>query len=330
MSQNPRLRRYWEEPVKKLVELVEPTLEDADRERHRLYALGLMSIVHHYWCGNKNGLSGTYPLNPTPDAKDGPWLGREYRGHNIAAIAVDADGDVIDFEFNHNELYDSSAEHAEARLVRRIFSLGHVSDGWNLEGSQPSDKYNGTHFSEVTIYTSLESCSQCAGVMALAQVRNVVYLQTDPGMYMIGNILRNLTKKSDTEEARYLQAPRPVSGREIELSYFEDLDKAFDDFTGPNHEGQFFYIPPHGEPKRTASITSFLCTAAARRVYGDARREFFAYVSGEKKLAFPNHRPKARGSDEVLEAKPNQEVVAHLHRFFGYATSAGKRGTPHH
>ena len=47
----------------------------------------------------------------------------EYRGHNIAALAVGPTGKIIDFEFNHNKL-NSSAEHAEARLVKRVYELG--------------------------------------------------------------------------------------------------------------------------------------------------------------------------------------------------------------
>ena len=45
----------------------------------------------------------------------------------------------------------------------------------------------------VTIYTTLESCAQRSGIMALAKVGSVVFLQTDPGQYSIGNIMRNMT-----------------------------------------------------------------------------------------------------------------------------------------
>jgi hypothetical protein len=76
---------------------------------------------------------------------------------------------------------------------------------------------------DVTIYTSLESCAQWAGVMALGRVRQIVYLQTDPGMYFIGRILRNLTDDK-------LRAPLPITGAQIDLPYFEQLDQALDDF----------------------------------------------------------------------------------------------------
>src|SRR5262249_60859373 len=34
-----------------------------------------------------------------------------YVGHNIACIAVDGNGEIIDFDFNHNHFFRSSAEH---------------------------------------------------------------------------------------------------------------------------------------------------------------------------------------------------------------------------
>ena len=39
-----------------------------------------------------------------------------YLGHNIACIAVDGNGEIIDFDFNHNDFFRSSAEHAESRI----------------------------------------------------------------------------------------------------------------------------------------------------------------------------------------------------------------------
>ena len=117
-----------------------------------------------------------------------------YFGHNIACIAVDENGEIIDFDFNHNELYNSSAEHAEARLVRRIFSLNQAYDHWQTHGAGESFIPYANVFNGVTIYTSLESCAQCSGIMTLANMLRVVYLQSDPGQYLVGNILYNLSR----------------------------------------------------------------------------------------------------------------------------------------
>jgi tRNA(Arg) A34 adenosine deaminase TadA len=288
---NDKLKEYWCSPVSELVALREPALSDADVQRHRVFSLMLMALVHHYWNGNKKGLKGEYPWNETGDK--GPHGDGDYLGHNIAAIAVDAHGRVIDFEFNHNELFNSSAEHAETRLIRRVYAMGQVSDTW-IEGDAPA-RDGGATFADITVYTSLESCSQCAGAMALARVKEVVYLQTDPGMYLIGNILRNLTDDK-------LRAPRPIAASEIGLPYLAELNDEFSRFK-VEVESKPFHVLGKRED-RSQSVTSFLCTKVARDIYGRARREFEALPAT---------------SDPVREAA----------QFLRYATENGRRGTPH-
>src|SRR4051812_28800496 len=119
------IERFLHRPVSDLVASPPPAqrIQPGDIERHQIYGLLLMSITRYFWNGNKRGRRGEYPLNPSEAAGDiGNFLDKDYLGHNIGALAVDADGNVIDFDFNHNEIFNSSAEHAEARLIRRLFS----------------------------------------------------------------------------------------------------------------------------------------------------------------------------------------------------------------
>lgn len=119
--------------------------EPAVRERHQIYSYLLMKLIHRFWNGNKNGPLGTYPqrsaqlekgrtdrylgdIYERSDKAHIPW--DRYLGHNIACIAVDGLGHIIDFDFNHNAFFRSTAEHAESRLVRRLFSLTDVFDSW--------------------------------------------------------------------------------------------------------------------------------------------------------------------------------------------------------
>lgn len=224
------LELYLKGSVEKLVAAPEVKLTEEAKERHRIFSLLLMAITAHYWSGLKNGRDYSYPLNPSKELGDkGRFLEDDYHGHNIACLAVDLNGRVVDFEFNHNELFNSSAEHAEARLVRRVFSLAQISDAketgtiWELAEIKATDaalpKSYATILSGVSIYTTLESCSQCSGIMALGQVKEIVYLQQDPGMYFIGNILRRLTVDTG------LQAPLPISGEDIDLPYYSLLNK---------------------------------------------------------------------------------------------------------
>jgi len=76
-------------------------------------------------------------------------------------------------------------------MVRRLFSLTDIYDGWSTGPRVPS-RSRAFSLKGVTLYTSLESCAQCSGVMSLSRVKQVVYLQSDPTAYVIGNIMYNL------------------------------------------------------------------------------------------------------------------------------------------
>lgn len=327
---SPKLKDYWDRKVSELATLDEPVPGPGpeDKERHRIFAWMVMALVHEYWNGNKNGRGGRYPWNEE-DLSVGPHLDEDYKGHNIGAIAVNRDGVVLDFEFNHNRLFNSSAEHAEARLVRRIFGLAQLADTWRppVDGQLPSHTAltDYTTLTDVTIYTSLESCAQCSGVMTLARVNQVVYLQTDPGQYFVGRILRNLTDEG-------LRAPLPISGSEVDLPQFAELNAAAGAFAvRVKNEPFWIESKPNGAETRdnSPSVTSFLCTKAARKIYAAGRKRFNDLRDGRSVLDFPTHRPANPDGTERINAKTNEQVVQEAADFLAYAITSGRRGTPH-
>jgi len=180
------LTEYWSKPVSQLnvVDLKTAALDlgaPVGRERHRIYCNLLMKLIHRFWNGNKRGPLGTYPWRVNQLVEKGIYRGDlfpndlldplrvrwdRYLGHNIACIAVDGRGEIIDFEFNHNDFFRSSAEHAEARMVRRLFGLADIRDSWRT-GERLPKKSRAFSLKDVTLYTSLESCAQCSGVMSL-------------------------------------------------------------------------------------------------------------------------------------------------------------------
>src|SRR5207245_7885348 len=117
-------------PVAELVSLPAPVLEEGEVERHVLFSRLLMALIDRYFNGNKHGRGGDYHGWREAQKEGGQLAGGDYLGHNIACLAVDAPGEVTDFDFNHNEVFNSSVEHAESRLVRRIFSLTQIYDNW--------------------------------------------------------------------------------------------------------------------------------------------------------------------------------------------------------
>lgn len=334
------LKDFWLEPVGLLCELNEPWVATPEwQERHRIYAYLLMALVYHYWNGYKYGRpkkTGDYPLNPVATADDSPWLDGAWFGYNIGAVAVDALGYVLDFDFNHNDLFSSSAEHAEARLVRRLYSLAQINDAWGVlpgalpkQGDSPTDVRRVT-LNGVTVYASLESCAQCAGVMALAQIQQVVYLQTDPQYFFIGRILRNLTSDRG-------RAPLPISGGEIALPFFEELDREFKQFAtlqaGKDETKAQPFWQGGTDKHWSSSVTSFLCTEVARSIF----------KRGSDKLTGPLRYPdfvpqpdggtaETAGGAAPLSARKmltNAEAELEAARFLEYAKRSGLRGTPH-
>ncbi len=296
-----------------------------EKERHKLYSLMLMALMYKEWNGNKYGADGTYPWREGQRQTNGTYSGgHDYKGHNIAAIAVDRNGEVIDFDFNHNALFRSSMEHAEARLVKRVFDLNQVQDSRRSNSSgrteHESKKY-GDMLEDVTIYTSLESCSQCTGIMMLGRVKDVVYLQPDTGMYNIGNILYNLTNKSG------LSAPEPIAASDFELPYFKQLSDGFRDFKAGMGAEKPFVVFPDGKKKTTSSITSFLCTDIARDIFKAAHDEFVALDAAS--LEYGDFKPEDSQKSKGTKLS-NKEVLTEVKDFFGYAVKNGNRGTPHH
>ncbi|MBR0751312.1 hypothetical protein JQ604_03875 [Bradyrhizobium jicamae] len=341
-----------------------PELGDpAMRDRHKIFCYLLMKLIVRFWNGNKRGPLGSYPLRQAqldrPQLPEKPQRYRgemmanpgglrvnwdRYLGHNIACIAVDGNGEIIDFDFNHNDFFRSSAEHAESRMVRRLFSLTDVFDGWKT-GRKLSDKPHIASLNDVTLYTSLESCAQCSGVMSLAGVRQIIYLQNDFTAYKIGNIMYNLANRGAGVDSRgdpildwkgkpvpsLPGAPIPIAGSEIQLDEFKKLNDANMAFArdilaakAANNLNGAFFVPDNGKPDFDPSITSFLCTDVALKIFQDgaARLDTLTLDPASRDWRFPD-KPDNK---QILT---NQDCLDKAKEFFKYADIEGYRGSPH-
>jgi tRNA(Arg) A34 adenosine deaminase TadA len=344
-AQEP-LAKNWGKPLREVVQVdplvAAPELANgAVKERHRIYCHLLMKLMVRFWNGNKRGPLGSYPrrvkqmeavqpVQPTqryrgdmienPDRLRVNW--DRYVGHNIACVAVDGNGEIIDFDFNHNDFFRSSTEHAESRMVRRLFSLTDIFDSWKT-GERIGDRSRAFSLQNVTLYTSLESCAQCSGVMSLGGVKQVVYLQNDFTAYMIGNIMFNLANPVSGLPG----APKPIAASAVGLQQFQALNDAnlafvkdIQDAKARNDSTRAFFISPDKTfVDFDPSITSFLCTDAARDIFEAGGKQLDAMT-----LEFPNEKhPDER---DVLT---NQECLQEARSFFKYADLEGYRGSPH-
>jgi len=342
------LGRYWQRPVYQLAEVdltaaARELATEQIKERHRIYCLLLMKLIYRFWNGNKHGPVGLYPQREAQKEKiqDPRSVSFRYRGdmcessdplrvrwdrylgHNIACLAVDGKGEIIDFEFNHNDLFRSSAEHAESRMVRRLFSLTDIFDNWRTGEAIPR-KSRAFSLTDVTLYTSLESCAQCSGVMSLGRVKQVIFLQRDFTTYVIGNIMYNLAGRDGDDLPL---APLPIPASAIDLSYFDQLNAEYTAFHGALLEAKkrkdksaaFFVAPEERLVDYSPSITSYLCTDSAFAIFGRGGNEFDNMRVHDDTLK--------SGDDSGVWA--NKKCLDEARRFFQYADVEGYRGSPH-
>jgi tRNA(Arg) A34 adenosine deaminase TadA len=341
------IRDYWNRPLNEVVDVdlrrAAPELtEEGAKERHQIYCCLLMKLIVRFSNGNQRGPVGAYPwrakqIDPAAqppnqryrgDMAENPDRTRinwdRYLGHNIACVAVDGNGEIIDFDFNHNDFFRSTAEHAESRMVRRLFSLADIFDSWRT-GQPPQGRSRAASLNDVTLYTSLESCAQCSGVMSLAQVKQIIYLQNDFTAYKIGNIMFNLANALPTGQAG---APIPIAGSDIGLTHFDRLNETHLDFrkgikeAGDAHDlSKAFYVSPDKSfADFDQSITSFLCTDVSRDIFEDGGKQLDIM-----QLKVPDYLPPKATDKTLTNAKCLQEA----RNFFAYADVEGYRGSPH-
>ena len=162
-------------------------LSESQRNRRHEFCLFLMATLSKNYNQNKFGIVGVYNLGRERSGhytrvdddnsvnvyglEDG-----EYRGHNIAAMAIyEIDSEsprILEICFNHVKLFDSTSEHAEERLVDRLFQC---RGSYNV-----NDVDRDSFMSKITVISTLEPCFQCSGKLKMSGVREVIYIQTDP------------------------------------------------------------------------------------------------------------------------------------------------------
>jgi tRNA(Arg) A34 adenosine deaminase TadA len=358
------LKENWHEVLGSLVHVdldvdAKDLKNPAVQERHRIYCYLLMKLIVRFWNGNKNGPIGVYPqrdaqlleskgaddmsrrykgdMNQNPDRDRPNW--DRYLGHNIACIAVDGNGHIIDFDFNHNAFFRSSAEHAESRLVRRLFSLTDIFDSWKT-GPRFNGKPHAASLGDVTLYTTLESCAQCSGVMSLAGVKQIIYLQNDFTAYKIGNLMYKLAnrielknpdgtlRKDDRGNAVTIPgAPVPIPGSEVGIEEFALFNDANLTFARKMLAGtEYFFRSPDGKEDRDPAITSFLCTDDAYKLFAQGASKLDGLTL---QAATHTGQPPDLSGQNADRAMTNAECLAEANKFFAYVDAEGFRGSPH-
>ena len=131
-------------------------------------------------------------------------------------------------------------------------------------------------------------------------------------------------------------APIPIAASEIQLDEFKKLNDANLEFSrninaakaanakDPNNVSGAFFVPDSGSPDFGDSITSFLCTDGALKIFedGGGKLDTLMLDSGSRDWKFP-------GRPDNKDILTNQECLQRAKDFYAYADIEGYRGSPH-
>lgn len=204
------------------------TFSSAEAERDAIFSLAAYAVVFQNW-----------QTTETPK--------KEQRGHNIGSILVNANNTPVAWGRNCIAQEVDGTQHGEVRVMQQYIKEAN---------SELLDGY--------TIYTTLEPCIMCSGMMSLVKVAHCVYGQTDgdnpeAGRIGYGRAIERLQLDSSSLPNGYVPYPRtPKTSKASDLPHRAALDARYLD-------------------AGVESITNFLLSDTAMEVYANASATFYNY-----------------------------------------------------
>jgi tRNA(Arg) A34 adenosine deaminase TadA len=159
------------------------------------------------------------------------WQNKEddtSRGYNIGSILVDSCNNVAAWSVNRIKKMKNKTQHAEASLI------------YNYLDSAPT-----ASLKNFSLYTTLEPCAMCAGMIVMTDVKNVVYGQADPEY---GQVFDKLHQHHAYPKSPHVIKSHDVISNSLDSLYTLSLKK------DNNHH-----------------ITKFLTTANAKDIFKQAK-----------------------------------------------------------
>ena len=194
-------------------------------EKDKIFSLLSLAVVYKNW--------QTPTTNPV-------------RGYNIGSVLVAPSGQVVKWARNCVDTTGNGTQHGEVRLMTSY--LG-TTEYFSL-ADENNDPY--------VLYTSLEPCAMCSGMMTLQSLNRTVYSQTDPDF---GKAIQRL--EFDASSCGGCPPyPRGVISDASPSPYRTTLDSAY-----------VAYLNQGGE----RSITKFLTTPQAETIYANAVNSLLNY-----------------------------------------------------
>ncbi|WP_444921313.1 nucleoside deaminase [Microbulbifer sp. CnH-101-G] len=188
---------------------------------------------------------------------------KKKRGYNIAAVLYDnAQEKIIGVQRNAVGLCRDKTQHAEVRLMQQCI-------GSRCRGKETNS------LNDTTIYSTLEPCMMCGGMMIFLEVSRVVYGQSDPDF---GKNIERL-KRNYKSDCKYKFESK---------QYVENICKIDDP---ANYRARNIYSEPSDLLHRaqlegafyshrllfSSTITDFLMSAEAKGVYQAAYQQLMDF-----------------------------------------------------
>ena len=188
------------------------------KERDNILSLAALAMVYKDWQTSSTG-----------------------RGHNIGSILVDKHDMPVFWARNSVTVRNDATQHGEVRLIQAFLKCPGVA------------KYMDGY----TIYTTLEPCAMCTGMIAMTKVDRVVYVQDDPEY---GHARQALA---------YIKFPR---------LFVQTSPKGLKEKTDLERDWRAY------SKKKGSAITDYLLTDEARVIYAAADQDLTSY-----KIKYPEN-----------------------------------------
>jgi tRNA(adenine34) deaminase len=162
------------------------------------------------------------------------------RGHNIGSVLVNPQGEVVYWARNCNKITGNGTQHGEVRLMRKYLTKAKT--------------YSLKNF---VVYTTLEPCAMCSGMMVLQQIGRTVYGQTDPDY---GKAIERLKLDSSSLPNGYKPYPRTqdLTSEPADNVFRKRIDAKYKEYQDAGGK----------------SLTGWLLTDDAKAIYEEALTTF--------------------------------------------------------
>ena len=171
------------------------------------------------------------------------------RGYNIGAVIVNDKNEAVHFGLNCINSTDNATQHGEVRSIMSYL-----------------DKTRKFNLAEHTIYTTLEPCVMCAGMITMTAFKRVVYGQHDVDYSRAFERLAMDTRPI----GGFAPYPRTVSAVHSSIKYCKELDAAYQDFLKKDSE---------------KVLAKFLVSNEAHKIFKEASESFINY-----KVIYPQNQ----------------------------------------